>query len=401
MRSRIAFFAACLSIAATPAGAADPRADPSALYQLSTQWQGVCKSLDIVNDGRNNNVPTLSRTDAVSGQSWKLTPARDGYFHLSTEWRGMSQRLDIVNDGRNDTPVLAAAGDFSGQYWRIDAATAPGFFTLSTQWQGAGKRLDVLNDGAADKPRLAVAGNFSGQLWRFTRVERVSAPPASLGLHPFYKKYLDAEGIPVVSSQAVPDAALYRARYLILEMLAGQDGVREEMVRHGARVAIMGAREFTTRIPEHAYLKADMETQWNLRARGLGGTVDLPLTTGAEENVLCQSSDRYAGEDIFMHEFAHAIHHLGLHFAFPDFETKLSAAYANAQSSRLWAGTYAMENEIEYFAEGVQSWFDVNQQPNSEHGDVDTRAELQAHDLQLYTLIAEHFPADLTACSCQ
>jgi len=401
MRIRLAV--ACLPLllaAGSHARAADPRADSAAYYQLSTQWQGVCRSLDIVNDTVNNNVPVLTPAGLFSGQHWRVTPAANGYFHLSTEWQGMSRRLDIVNDGRNDTPVLAAAGDYSGQYWRIDPAAWPGYFHLSTQWQGPGKRLDIANDGRNDKPRLAASGNYSGQVWRFVRVERVTPPPATLGLDPFYEKYIDADGIPVLGSRNVSDEALYRARYLILQMLAGQDRVRDEMIAHGARVAIMAATEVTTDVPEHAYLQGDT-TNWDERARGLGGTVDLPLTTGAEENVLCQAGDSYAGEDIFMHEFGHTIHNLGLHFAFPDFEAKLSAAYSAAQMNRLWTGTYAMENEQEYFAEGVQSWFNVNQHPNAVHGDIDTREELENYDSELYALIAEHFPADLNSCSCQ
>lgn len=45
-------------------------------------------------------------------------------------------------------------------------------------------------------------------------------PPAALGLDPFYEKHLDASGLPIVSSSQVPDAALFRARDIIDEMLA-------------------------------------------------------------------------------------------------------------------------------------------------------------------------------------
>jgi hypothetical protein len=39
----------------------------------------------------------------------------------------------------------------------------------------------------------------------------VTASPAALELDPFYKKYADAHGVPVVSSNKVPDAALLMA----------------------------------------------------------------------------------------------------------------------------------------------------------------------------------------------
>lgn len=41
----------------------------------------------------------------------------------------------------------------------------------------------------------------------------VTAPPALLGLDPFYAKYADAEGIPVTGSAKVPDTAILAARH--------------------------------------------------------------------------------------------------------------------------------------------------------------------------------------------
>ncbi len=38
---------------------------------------------------------------------------------------------------------------------------------------------------------------------------RPAAPPA-LGLDPFYKNHLDAGGLPIVSSEKVPDAACWK-----------------------------------------------------------------------------------------------------------------------------------------------------------------------------------------------
>jgi hypothetical protein len=387
----------------------DPRSDPESYYQLSTEWQGFCGSLDVVNDAAKNRL-RLAPTGLFSGQHWRVNPVRDGYYVLTTEWQGKTKRLDIANDGRNDTPVLAPAGDYSGQYWRIEPSQSkPGYFTLSTEWQGPGKRLDIANDGRNDKPRLAPAGNFSGQNWLFTRVARVGPVPASLGTYPFYKKYLDAGGIPIISSQNVSDAALYRARYLILQMLAGQDAVRAAMARNGARLAIIGATEPTTAIPENEILQNHAEFEgWDGRARGLGGTMQYPVGSGAEENILCQSGDRYDGEDILIHEFAHSIHNLGLAPTYSDFQSKLDAAFANAKSVKRWSDagpngmgdTYALKDAWEYFAEGVQSWFNVNQQPDASHNQVDTRAELETYDPELYALIASYFPADVRACSC-
>ena len=59
----------------------------------------------------------------------------------------------------------------------------------------------------------------------------------------------------------------------------------------------------TTSIPEHRWLGPS----WDKRARGLGGTLAIPISTGCEENLLCWRNDRYSREDIFLHEFSHGI----------------------------------------------------------------------------------------------
>jgi hypothetical protein len=80
---------------------------------------------------------------------------------------------------------------------------------------------------------------------------------------------------------------------------------------------------------------------------------------------------------------------MGLDTLDPSFATRLRAAFDNAHSTGLWAGTYAMTNEREYWAEGSQSWFDTNRSNDDEHGPIDTRDELRTYDAPLAALLAE------------
>jgi hypothetical protein len=57
----------------------------------------------------------------------------------------------------------------------------------------------------------------------------------------------------------------------------------------------------------------------------------------------------------------------------------------------LWAGKYASTNHHEYFAEGVQSWFDDNREDDHDHNHVNTRAELLEYDPGLAGLCREVF----------
>jgi hypothetical protein len=57
----------------------------------------------------------------------------------------------------------------------------------------------------------------------------------------------------------------------------------------------------------------------------------------------------------------------------------------------LWKGKYAAVNHHEYFAEGVQSWFDNNRKNDHDHNHVNTRALLLEYDPGLAALCREVF----------
>lgn len=224
----------------------------------------------------------------------------------------------------------------------------------------------------------------------------VITPPDSLGLDPFYKKYVDVNGLALISSWRVPDSAFvaaHRTLYAMTSMLP--EAVLDSMVARGTRVAIMARYEGTTDIPEHHYLVNDTALNWDLRARGLGGDLELPLTSCAEENILAYQIDKYHAEDILIHEFAHSIHLIGLMLAVPDFDSRLKHCYEQAKAKGILAGTYRETDKEEYFAEAVQDWFNVNaEMPHTDgkHNWCNTREELQVFDPDLYNLLAEYFP---------
>ncbi|WP_433927115.1 hypothetical protein AB3662_29180 [Sorangium cellulosum] len=232
----------------------------------------------------------------------------------------------------------------------------------------------------------------------------VSEVPTELGLDPFYKKYVDASGIPVVSSEGPPDAALLRACSVVVRMLGLRDDVRQAMIANHTRVAVMAETEVTSDIPEHSDLyEAFPGTDWDTRARGLGATPARPASSCAEENVLCYPSDPYRGEDILVHEFSHAIAIMGIAFAEPTFNRELADVFEGAIQAGKWANTYAATNKDEYWAEGVQDWFDTNIESipgNGIHNEINTRAELREYDRPLHDLIARYFADDAWRPSC-
>jgi len=210
-----------------------------------------------------------------------------------------------------------------------------------------------------------------------------------LRLDPFYRKHADAEGLPILSSEKVSDEALREAAYLINQMLADRDDVRHALIEGKVRCAVMAPTEMTTDVPEHADLRP--KDYWDRRARGLGATRWRPAVSCGEENLLNLKGDRYPQENILIHEFAHVIHEMGLNVIDDEFDGRLLKSYQQAMENGLWKETYAATNHKEYWAEGVQSYFDTNAPPGGVHNDVNTREKLGRYDPDLFRLIDEAF----------
>lgn len=234
----------------------------------------------------------------------------------------------------------------------------------------------------------------------------VGPPPASLGLDPFYAKYLDAGGIPVVSSAKVEDSTLQVARELIDGMLAERPDLRRSMVADGVRVGVMAIDESTTDLPEQRHWKkpapddprltpcerkhydriaamSDRE-YWDSRARGMGGR----YTTGAEENLRGIPDTRYFGENILVHELAHAVLY-AVQRTDPALYRRVEEAYRNAMEAGLWRGDYAAVTVQEYWAEGTQFWFNSNKLSKGEDREVLSADDLRAYDPALYAVLGE------------
>ena len=149
--------------------------------------------------------------------------------------------------------------------------------------------------------------------------------------------------------------------------------------------------ELTLDVPEHAFLEvsyesysqvhnlfkdANPDTNWNTCCRGLGGTLDLPISSGSVENLMCHDDDRWwtrneyndgISEDILLHEFAHGIQHVSLEAIDPLYIHRLDITYRKAMKEGLWNNTYAASNRNEYFAIGSQDRVQIMQIYNNTH----------------------------------
>jgi len=212
---------------------------------------------------------------------------------------------------------------------------------------------------------------------------------AEFQLDPFYKKVIFVGEFPVLGSDKVSDAAMAEAAWIVRQMTSHRPELLKALAETKTRMAVMAHNEYTTDVPEHASLEP--RVYWDRRARGLGATRSAPAVSCAEENLLCFDGDPYWNENICIHEFAHALDGMAMRRLDPTFRQRLDRAWRTAEEKGLWAGTYAVSNAAEYFAEGTQSWFDDNRENDALHNHVNTRAELLEYDPELAGLCREVF----------
>ena len=218
----------------------------------------------------------------------------------------------------------------------------------------------------------------------------VVAPPspelvAKLNLSKQHQKCLMLDDLPILGSVKVRDEALYEARWILSRMMEGRGDLIRAIAQKKIRVVIMAFDERTLDTPEHADLTPAV--YWNRRARGLGATIWRPATSCGEENLLEMRGDPYRGENILIHEFGHTVHEIGLARVDPTFDGRLQKSFEAAMAAGKWKGTYAATNAKEYWAEGVQAWFDCNDTKNL----VVTRVELLKADEGLSARLKEVF----------
>ena len=178
---------------------------------------------------------------------------------------------------------------------------------------------------------------------------QVSSPPQSLNVHPYYKKYLDVVGVPVLSSLDVSDEELYQVRNTILGMLSDRPDLLSTMAEIGYRVIIYPDRfekgGLITDLPEFR------ESGLTQNVAGAAGRTPYGWVAAAPETA------RHCNH-VLIHQAAHLVEDaLRLQPGSEEFLTRLESAYRSAILRGRWENTYASTDLLEYWAEAVRTWF--------------------------------------------
>jgi len=232
-------------------------------------------------------------------------------------------------------------------------------------------------------------GNIKGP--KTFRTCKVRTAPKSLGVSDFYSKYCDAGGIPILASAEVSNKSLIAASKIIKDMARDiSEPIWQSLISSQVHIAIIGQHQGTSDIPEYESSVRRMGVEaLDKRTRGLGGRV----ASAGEENLLCLKNDRYRGESILIHEFAHTLWEYGIKRTDKDgtLRKRLNQAFKNATTRKHLLNKYAGTNSSEYWAEGVQTFFNANLPSDIKKVNSENRSGLIQQDPALYKLIKTTF----------
>jgi hypothetical protein len=249
--------------------------------------------------------------------------------------------------------------------------------------------------------------------WRYTPLRRqpsVTPPPARFKIDPYYTKFTYAREFIVLGSKHVSDEALLVANDTIRKMFAYRHDILKAMIDNGARLVVLGRKEKLSDLPEFKGSKKKISFD---EVRYLDYTPSLKLMVVPEENVLGLPGEPFAGKGMVLSCFARGLYQVtGLRPVDPgfarrrdkqqyelrvkrmdvEFDQKLRKAYEAALSKDLWKGTTAARDRGEYWAAGVEAYFDAvgaGEPPHGADRPITTREALKGYDANLYGLVDE------------
>ena len=236
--------------------------------------------------------------------------------------------------------------------------------------------LHSLSNPSVDVVVTDVPPDVQAMLWGDSEAHRA-----------YYTRYVNAGGIAIVGSRFVDDEIFSMAHNIVLLMTAKRPEIREKLSQYGDyQVLVNGRYEDSDDLPGIIRDTAG----WCAANYCVSFYWDHPYPPGYSR------ATRNSGIlEVFVHEFAHAIHHTN-----PTFDDRLTVAYETALEKGTWAGLYAETDPGEYWAEGVTWWYYyVTDLPiprhNPQKGPIfETYEAFAERDPLLYALLSEWFYKD-------
>jgi alpha-glucosidase len=313
------------------------------------------------------------------------------------------------------------AGSNPGEFW---AELCQAYFDCgrANNWNhgpiARREQLKVYDPGTYELVRTTF--NLSAeQDWRYVWLQKlpnIIPPPPQFHIAPYYTKFTWAREFTIVGRQA-SDEALLKANDTVRKMFAYRHDVLKALIADGVKLMVLGRQEQIRDLPEYEKLKSTKG--FDALARCLDSAPETRLLVVGEENVLGDPRDALVGECLVIREMAKAVYGVtGTRPVDPhwnnrgrdvqqyelrvkrldvEFDEKLKKIFDAAIGKGLWKGTPAVQDRIEYWAEGVLAYFDATGQqaaPNDAPHPISTRESLKEYDHELYSLVNETMAYD-------
>ncbi len=229
--------------------------------------------------------------------------------------------------------------------------TGPGMdYDIIGNVQEGDRLVEIVDESGGWYRFCCVDGDTLGWLHSslVTAYHTDAGPPPHLNADPYYRKYLDARGIPILAPESVADEELRRAQATLFGMVADRPHLLDVLASQNTRVLLYDRdKGGLSQLPEFAdYSDSKFAGVWG--ETSYGGAVAAPAMT------------TYHCNETLIHEIAHALDYaIRIHEwetnREPEFKQARNQAYLSAMDAGLWAG-YESTLSHEYWAEMVVHW---------------------------------------------
>lgn len=379
----------------------------ASLGTASTSYCSPWENVNAVNDGYNPS-SSEDRAHAVYGNWDNPGTTQWVQYDFSQSYTISKSDVywfrDISGGGAIDVPASCAIKYWNGSSWG-EVSNPVGLGVSANTYN-----TTTFTPVTTTKIRLQMTaktaystGILEWKVWGTasnSNTPIVTTPPS--WINSFYKKAVMIHGIPICSTNAVPDQALING-YNILEPYLRKISVEkpeiiQKMNQNGVYVIVIGLNETNAQHPSWAGYN---DPSWPRRG---GGGLD---TTVLEEDLIVPSNDTWRQNFCgLVHEFTHTMLSYGLgdadhQGADRTYYNRILAAYNSAISKNLYTeSSYDRSNYHEYFCGQVGRWFDGNPTdlnvPNA--ANLTDRQQLEIYDPAVYQICSELFgPYNLPA----
>jgi len=291
--------------------------------------------------------------------------------------------------GQETKPIYVPAGErvwrptYIGHVWTVRDATTSKL--LDSFVVNKAKTIGVLLPDAslADAPVITPTPAATPH----TERRDCEIEPSHPAYGDFYAKMcrVPDTDIFVIAPDSISDDAVRRAAYLTDVLLSAVPEIRHHLSVNGMAVMLYDDEL----PPDLAFTSLRVDD-----AYGVAGWTDrFPFVAADEYTLLCKTN---IIDEVLIHELGHIVE-LSLQM---NVHTRLMLAYSRSvRDDGLWRGDYADTNFQEWWAEGVEMYFNGYYLPWPGRW-VNTKDELREYDPRLYDLIDEVFNGFEWAPSC-